>query len=139
MNSKIYGAALAAALLVAGCGGGADAEKNEADRKDVKDVVAQLSVAARDGDAARICDGLLTDNLQASITKAAGQSCDKEVGANVFGPKTRFVVEKLDVASSQAVALVKDQDGRQSSLVLLPESGSWKIARIGSAADVKAL
>jgi hypothetical protein len=138
MYLKTCGAALAAAILLTGCGGGNAGTKADT-RKDVAKVVAQLGAAARDGDAGTICTGLLTRNLQTSIRRAAGTSCAQEVAHNVFGPKTRFQVEKLDVGHGQAVALVKDQDGRRSSLVLLPESGAWKTARIGSVADVKTL
>ena len=132
--------AVAAALVAGGCG----ADKRADDRADagqarVSQVVDRLGAAARSRDAKAICEDLFTKNLQTSIRRTAGTSCAAEVGRNLFSAQTRFSVEKVDVGDAQAVALVKDQKGRESSLVLLPESGVWKIARIGSAADVRGL
>jgi hypothetical protein len=143
MNSSRTGllALATAAIATAGCGSSKDHDAKPADagQTRVAQLVNRLGVDARSGDTKAICSELFTKNLRASITKAAGTSCATEVGRNIAGSDVRFSVVQVDARDDQAVALVKDQKGRRSSLVILPESGVWKIARIGSAADVSGL
>jgi hypothetical protein len=135
-------AVAAAATAAFGCGGSKsdDSSSKTSDAKQqVAQIVDQLGAKARGGDGQAICTDLFTKNLQASIAKAAGTTCATEVGKNLAGADVTFSVVKVDARKDQAVAVVKDQKGRESSLVVLPEDGAWKIARIGSTDDVAAL
>ena len=128
-------AVLACAGVLAGCGGGDDDGKNddrfEGEAADIARVVDELGQAARDKDAKKICEDLMTINLQVSIRRAAGTSCGAEVTENLFVEDASFRAEKIDVDGDNATAEVVDQDDRRSSLLFQKGDDGWRIARIG--------
>jgi hypothetical protein len=128
-------AGLACTALLSGCGGGGGGKKDNASRfsgeqANVARVVDELQSAARDGAGARICSQLFTQNLAISIQRASRRPCGQEVAANL-GPKTSFDVVGIQLRGTTAVAQVRDEKDRRSSLVFLRQAGQWRIARIG--------
>ena len=124
-------AALACLALLGGCGGDdGDEGRFEGERANVARVVEQLQDAARQGDGARICGQLFTRNLAISVARASRRPCAQEVTSNL-GTGTTFEVLDVQVRPSSAVAQIRDETERRSSLVFLREGGGWRIARIG--------
>src|ERR671920_296466 len=97
-------AALVACLVVtASCGGDAsNADRFEDDEQAVARVIDDLGAAARDGDAERICDDLVTVDLRRNVGQATGASCADAFSENVVGDETRYVVDDVVVDGSQA-------------------------------------
>ena len=126
--------ALAVTLALAGCGGGDDgdgADDRAADEQAaVVAVVAELGAAAREGDTKRICEDLITIELQRSVRQASGTSCAKEFEENIVSDRTRFEVEAVQVQGSNASAAVVDQRSRRSTIVFQRVGSDWRIARI---------
>lgn len=125
---------VACAGMLAACGGGDEGEnekKFDGDAAEVGKVVDELGAAARDKDAKKICEDLLTENLQISIRRAAGTSCAQEIGENIFSEDTEFRAEKIDVTGDTATAEVVDQNDQRSNLVFERAGDAWRIARIG--------
>jgi hypothetical protein len=120
------------ALTLGSCGG--DSKSNagtySGEKAKVATVVDELGKAARDGDGRRICNQLFDSNLRISVTRASKHSCAQEVVDSVFDDKADYDIQSLGVSGSTAHVRVKDQKGRRSLLLLLRESGSWRIARI---------
>ena len=126
-------AVVACAGVLASCGGdeGENEEKFDGDKAEVAKVVDELGEAARNKDAKKICEDLLTENLQVSIRRAAGTSCAQEVGENIFSEDTEFRAEKVEVKGDTATAEVVDQRDQRSNLVFERDGDRWRIARIG--------
>ena len=132
----IVAVGMACAALLGACGGdddgaGDNAERFDGERQRVAEVVDELQAAAREGNGERICDGLFTENLKISVQRASGRSCAEEVNANLEGSETTFEVVGIQLRGGSAVAQVRDENARRSSLVFLREGGDWRIARIG--------
>ena len=117
-------AALCAAGVLASCGGGGDGEG------EVKDVVEELESASREGDGARICNELFTENLAISIRRAAKQPCADEVTQNVASKSARFTVAELEVDGDKATAQLVDEKEQRSDVLFERDGDSWRIARI---------
>ena len=129
-------AAIGAALVVAGCGGGGDgsnASRYSGEKAKAARVIDELEAASRAADGNRICKQLFTRNLAISVTKASKRQCATEVTSQLFADDADFKVEDIAVAGKQASLRVKDQEDRVSLLVLLKQRGRWRIGRIGPA------
>ena len=113
--------------LLAGCGGDDDSDSSE---QEITAVVAQLQAASREGDGARICDALFTENLAISVKNASKQECADEVAENVASDDAEFTLENLKVNGNNATAQVVDQRGQRSAVLFQREGDSWRIARI---------
>jgi hypothetical protein len=124
-------ALLVVAAVVAGCGGGhaKKAPPADPDRAAVARVLADLQAASRAGDGKRICNDIFTVKLANSITRsAASGSCAKEVRRNLFSPQTRISVQRVDVtAPSDATAIVTEENGNTSKVLLIKQAGQWRI------------
>ena len=120
------------AMTLAACGGGdeSNAERFDGDKKQVAEVIDELGAAAREGDTKRICEDLITVDLQRSVRETAGTSCAQEFEENIVGDDTRYTVDTIDVIGSQANAKVTDQDDRKSAIALVKLDGDWRIASI---------
>jgi hypothetical protein len=127
---------LCAALVALGCGdggGGSNESRYSGEKASVARVIDELGSASRDGDGRRICSHLLTANLAISIARAAKQPCAVEIVQQLFAEDAHFDIEDLGIAGKQATIRVKDQNDRESTLLLAKQKGRWRIARIGLA------
>jgi len=112
--------------LLAGCGD----DDSDSPEQDIAVVVAQLQQAARDGNGAKICKDLFTDNLAISVKNASKQECAAEVEENVASDDAEFKLEDLKVNGDAATGQILDQRGERSAVLFQRESGSWRIGRI---------
>jgi hypothetical protein len=132
--SAIVRAALVVGVAAAGSGcGGGDDEKPpppaDTERAAVVRVLADLQAASRAGDGDKICNGIFTVRLANSITRSSKSgSCAKEVRRNLFSPRTRFSVKRVDfVDAGDATAVVTEQNGNTSKVFLIKQAGQWRI------------
>ena len=119
-------AAVVCVGLLAGCG---DDDSDSADGE-ITAVVSELQVASREGDGARICNDLFTENLAISVKNASKHECADEVAQNVASDDAEFKLENLKVNGNNATAVVVDQRGQRSAVLFQREGDSWRIARI---------
>jgi hypothetical protein len=129
--------ALAAAAMVAGCGG-SDAEDEapvvSSDQRQILSTVDALQTASREGDAARICKEIFTESLARSIREGSSRSCEQQVRATLASPDAQIAVgRQIEVNGSRATATVREQNGNTSSLLLVKDEGRWRIERITAA------
>jgi hypothetical protein len=127
-------AALAAAAVLAGCGG-SDAEDEapvvSSDQREILGTIDALQTASRQGDAARICGEIFTETLARSIGEGSRQSCEKEVRATLASPDARIAVSRqIDISGSRATATVREQNGNSSTVLLVKADGRWRIDQI---------
>jgi len=135
------GAAVAAAMVFGGCGGGDSgneptvAEKTAADQTAVRQVLSDLQTASRAGDGKRICTQIFTPKLANSVTTSAKSgSCAKEVRAKLFSTKADIAVQNVDVTdAANATATVKEAIGNTSTVFLVKQSGRWRIRSVQAA------
>lgn len=126
------GASALVALSLSGCGAedAANAAGDSGGDPDVAQVVDRLAEASREGDGARICDELFTENLRISVERASGRECADEVVANVGVSDASYDLQNLTVDRNQATAVLKDQTDRRSRVLFQRVEGQWRIARI---------
>jgi hypothetical protein len=123
---------LCLAAVQGGCGG--DHAKKpppavDRQRAAVTQVLADLQAASRAGDGKRICNAIFTVKLANSITRASKSgSCEKEVGRNLFSPRTRLTIKRVDFTDeADATAIVTEQNGNTSKVFLIKQAGQWRI------------
>ena len=138
MKSRSGVAALAAALALAaaGCGGddggdgGANAGKfPDEPEKSVATVLDRLTTAARDGDAAEICDEIFSPEFAQRVIQET-TTCEGTVEANFVADDADFVADDVRVEGNAAAARVGDADGTQSLVRFERQDGVWRIVRI---------
>ena len=93
-------------------------------------VVDELESAAQDADGGSICIDLFTTNLAISVAKASGGSCADEVVENIFQDDASFEIEDLALRGRSATVRVKDQDDRESVLLMVKSGPNWRIAKV---------
>lgn len=124
-------AALAAALLASGCGGGdegANAKRYDSGpKKDIATLVDRLQRDARDGKADEICDDLFTDRLSGVIAVRNDVSCAEQVKRKLVKDNATFDVKSIRVQGEKAAARVVDFTGRASGLYFVRQSGEWRV------------
>ena len=125
---------MAVGVLCAGLLGacGDDDDGAATDETAVAVVVKELETAARDGDGARICDDLFTENLRISVQRASKQACADEVKENVASETASFEVSNVKVNGDNATAQLADEKGVRSDVLFQREDGGWRIARIAA-------
>lgn len=143
-RTRLGGVVLAAvvAAALAGCGGSSGDKKatgntstKAQDETAVKQVLADLQTASREGDGTRICTQIFTPKLADSVTKSAKSgSCAKEVRHKLFSRKARITVENVDVPNTaNATATIKEANGNVSNVFLVKQSGRWRIRSVQAA------
>lgn len=134
---RLAGAVVCAATALGGCGGGETKKTTPTDqvRAAVTRVLADLQAASRAGDGKRICNAIFTVKLADSITRSsASGSCAKEVRRNLFSPATRINVKSVQVAdAANASAIVAEQNGNTSKVLLIKQAGQWRIRGVRAA------
>lgn len=126
---------LAAAALIAGCGGSDDKPAQngtvQSDERGILGTVDLLQRASRTGDGRTICDQIFTAQLVRSIEAAANRSCPTEVRRSLFSKAATISVERgVKVDGATATAVIREQNGNVSTLSLLKQGGRWRINRV---------
>ena len=130
-------AALGAALLLGGCGGGEEAPTTsqpspvQGDQRAILDTVDALNTAGREGDGGKVCDQLFTAALKRSVEVAAGRSCAVEVERSLAAPDEEISLQRdVRIAGTKASAVIREQNGNVSTLHLVRQAGRWRIAAV---------
>lgn len=140
MASAIRYLAVLTTLALAGCGGGSQGDEDAPspmpapaeETNAVRFVLADLQAASRDGDGDRICNQIFTPRLADSVTAASkGGSCAKQVRRNLFSRDARIVVQDVTLRDpTSAVAVVAEQGGSGSDVLLAKQGGEWRIRSV---------
>ena len=124
-----------AALVFAGCGEDDKAPPASSPADDetaITGVLTQLQNASVAGDGEKICVDIFTEKLAETVAKSAESgSCEQEVEANLFSPKTRIEVQNVDVTdAANASATIKEANGNVSTVFFAKQDGSWRIRSV---------
>jgi len=118
------------AIALAGCGpfGG------KSDQEKAGDTVTQLIEARNQGDFAKVCN--LIASTQLAKFKQAGTTCEKALPKLAQkGTTTTIRIEQVRVSGDRATvdATVSHNAGAglPQTILLLKESGDWKVAQVG--------
>jgi ketosteroid isomerase-like protein len=126
--------ALAAAALVAGCGGG------PSNTAQIKKVIGAYYEAFSNGDSATACDQLAKDTVKNLEKQAKGRACIDVLNDALQQPDYAAVAQKLKNAKITNVTVLNDKataeidvpgvggKGARTSVALKKEGDSWKIA-----------
>jgi hypothetical protein len=140
---KRAASALAALVLVAGCGGGS--EDKGSDQQQVTAAVTDFAHAFGKGDGARACE-LLTpgarDTFVARISSLVGtRDCADAIGklpavagASVTQPFQQGKVDQVKVTGSSATARLT-VSGHSAAVTLQKRDGDWLLTRVPGASD----
>jgi hypothetical protein len=127
-------AALSAAAIAAGCGGGDDVNNNADDydgtEGEVAGLVDDFANAGRDGDGTKICEDLFAKDLTSNVEQEAGQSCPSEVEDNLPEDEYELEIDSLEVKGDTATVAVTDQDDNSSVLHIEKIDDIWRITRV---------
>jgi hypothetical protein len=136
-SARVAGAVMCTVTALVGCGGGKTEQTTPTGqvRAAVTRVLADLQSASRAGDGRHICNGIFTVKLADSITRSsASGSCEKEVRRNLFSPATRITVRRVQVTdAANASAIVAEQNGNTSKVLLIKQAGEWRIRGVRAA------
>jgi hypothetical protein len=122
--------AVTLALVLAGCGSfGGKSENDQAG-----DAVTSLVEARNQGEFAKVCD--LIASTQLAKFKQAGTTCEKALPKLAQkGTTTTIRIEQVRVSGDRATvdATVSHNAGAglPQTILLLKESGDWKVAQVG--------
>ena len=127
--------ALSAAVGAIGCGGDDDDVNNNADHYEGTDaevaaVVDDFANAGRDGDGAKVCDEVFSEELAKNVEEQAGQSCASEVEDNLPEDDYELTIDTLQVDGDAATVGVTDQEDNKSVLHFERTDADWRIARV---------
>jgi hypothetical protein len=126
-----------AALLTAGCGRSDKPASTqpptstqptalEVNQRGVLATIDELQIAARAGDAGKICRDLFTAKLRRSI----GAGCETEVRKQFDRNTSLSVGRDFQVDGAKAKAIVRDRSGRTATLQLLKQGDAYRIDRL---------
>jgi len=131
MLPRALGLLLCAASLAA-CGAAQETSVDEFSgaQREVAQLVADLSSAAADGDAAEICSARLTTQF-ADRLKAGTRTCTQEL-EQALGDADDFSLEvqEVVVTGARAAARVRDGEGRSRVLDAVRVGTGWRLAGI---------
>ncbi len=139
MKRSVVGAAALLTVVLGGCGGSDKKATTEqkrtpsasSDQRAILATIDQLQAASRRGDARKICNELFTRSLAASIKTASQRSCRAAVKQRFTSRREQISVSRqLTVNGPRATAVIREQNGRASTLFLLKEGGRWRIERL---------
>jgi uncharacterized cupredoxin-like copper-binding protein len=136
MPRALLAVPLVLAALAGGCAGGSSsAGKFKGEEKQVAEQVEKLQSAGQTGDAAEICDDILSKALREQI-QAAGSNCEQELD-KAFKDADDFDldVEDVTIAGNKATAKVKGRDkgtDRVRDLEFVREGKDWRVTSLGS-------
>ena len=135
MARALLAAPLVLAALAGGCAGGSSSAGDfKGEEKKVAETVEKLQTAGETGDAAEICNDILSKGLRDRI-QAAGSSCEQELD-KAIGDADDFDldVEAVTISGSTATAKVKGRDDGQDrvrDLKFVREGSDWRATSLG--------
>lgn len=131
---KLLVAAVTAAAVLGGCGEPDDAQQAppaSGEQRAILSTIDALQSASRQGNADKICNELFTETLAKSIRGASRRSCEKEIRATLTSPDAQISVQRqIDINGARATAMVREEDGAASTVLLVKDGGRWRIQRI---------
>jgi len=136
MGRPLLAVLLVLAALAGGCAGGSSSAGDfKGEEKKVAEKVEQLQTAGGTGDAAEICNDILSKVLRDRI-QAAGSSCEQELD-KAIGDADDFDldVEAVTITGSTATAKVKGRDEDRDAvrdLEFVREGSDWRATSLGS-------
>jgi uncharacterized protein YceK len=126
-----------AALALSGCGAASSTnstgQKLSGDQKAVTDLVSKLSTAGRRGDAAAICNDVLSKQLLTQL-KTAGGDCQTEM-KNAIRDASDYdlQVTSVKVSGNNATAIVRQgKKGPTATFTFVKENGNWRASALGN-------
>ncbi|HEX8158349.1 MAG TPA: hypothetical protein VF526_13275 [Solirubrobacteraceae bacterium] len=130
-----------AALLTVGCGGSDKTASTQSQtstqppslqlsQRGVLATIDELQIAARAGDAGKICKELFTANLRRSIGAASKRTCASAVRKQFDRNTSISVGRDFQVDGAKAKAVIRDQTGRTATLYLLKQGDAYRIDRL---------
>jgi hypothetical protein len=137
MRPAVATSAVLAALALGACGEASTAGKFTGEEETVATVVEDLQRDGERGEADKICDDLLTEELQSQL-KAGSASCAAEL-KKALEDADSFELEVQDVSISGTTATAKvkgpdEGDGVLRTLELEKSGDDWRIASFGGTA-----
>ena len=102
-------------------------------QKDVADVVSKLATAGRRGDAATICNDILSKQLLTQL-KSAGGDCQTEMKDAIRDASDYDLqVRSVKVTGDNATAQVRQgKNGPVATFTFVKERGQWRASALGS-------
>ncbi|MBA3370217.1 MAG: hypothetical protein H0T96_02000 [Thermoleophilaceae bacterium] len=123
--------AFAIAATLGACGSGSEKKAPpavSAQQRGVLDTVDSLQAASRRGDGQQICTEIFTTRLARSIEAASKTTCAKEVKEKLFSRQAELALGRdVQFKGGRAVATVREQTGKISTLMLVQQAGAWRI------------
>jgi len=134
MPRTLLAVPLVLAVLAYGCTGSpSSAGDFEGEEKRVAEVVEQLESAGETGDAAEICDDVLSRELREQIQEA-GSSCEQELDKAISDADDFDLdVEDVTIQGDSATAKVKGRDGgedRVRDFEFVREGRDWRATNL---------
>jgi hypothetical protein len=133
--------AVAAALLVAGCGG----KPKPSEKQQIQTVLTTYYKAFGSGDTGGACHELAKDTKEALEKAAGGKDCTEVLAAALKQPDYARIASKLGGARITNVTIAMDKatarillpdvpgatgEGARTTVPLKKEGGAWKIASV---------
>jgi hypothetical protein len=137
MPRSLLAPLVAAALVVAGCGGQQGSEDTSdrfrGQQRLVANTVEDLQSAAEDSDEGKICRDLLARALADRLARGAG-GCQATVAAALEDSDTNELdVRSVQITGERATARVRMETGdrdRVTQVALVRERNGWRIAEL---------
>ena len=136
MRRALFAVPLVIAVLGSGCtGGGSSADDFAGEEKNVADKVEQLQSAGESGDAAAICDEILSRQLREQIQEA-GSSCEQEIDKALDDADGfELDVEDVTISGTEATARVSGSDDGERGVrefEFVREGTDWRATSLGT-------
>jgi hypothetical protein len=136
MPRTVLAVPLVLAALATGCGASASSAGDfEGEERRVADVVEQLQSAGETGDAAEICNEVLSQQLRDQIQEA-GASCEQELDKAIDDADDyELEVEDVTISGNSATATVRGRDRgeeRVRDFEFVREGRNWRATSLGS-------
>jgi len=135
MPRALLAVPLVLASLAAGCAGSSSsAGKFKGEEKNVAEQVEKLQSAGQTGDAAEICDDVLSKALREQV-EAPGSNCEQELDKALKDADDFDIdVEDVTITGTRATAKVKGRDrgtDRVRELEFVREGPDWRATSLG--------
>ena len=136
MSRAVLAVLLVLAALATGCGASASSAGDfEGEERRVADVIEKLQSAGETGDAAEICNEVLSQQLRDQIQEA-GASCEQELEKAIDDADDyELEVEDVTISGSSATAKVRGRDRgeeRVRDFEFVREGRNWRATSLGS-------
>jgi hypothetical protein len=135
MPRPLLAVVLALAAFASGCAGASSsADDFQGEERRVADVVEKLQTAGQTGDAAEICDEIISKALRDEIAEA-GSDCEQEIDKAIKDADDfDLEVEDVTIQGDTATAKVKGRDQDKDvvrDFEFVREGGGWRATSLG--------